>query len=123
MGLHHPPLLDPLPQTLEVLNLEQQRSSLVQCPKVSSSGDRLETPLQHRRDSNLEYPSEARHQKALLKTALPLRGSNSPARLRALNSELLRAMTKNPNQRPQPLGSSLEIAAESCSERGHRTRK
>lgn len=123
VGLHRPPLLDPLPQTLGVSNLEQPRSSLVQCLKVSSSGAHSETTLQHRRDSNLEYPSGALHQKPLLKTPLPLRGSNSPARLRALNSELLQAMTKHPNQRPQPLGSSLEITAGSRLEQGHRTRK
>lgn len=122
VALHPPPLLDPLPQALGALNLEQQRASLVQCLKVSSSGVHLETPLPHRPDSNLECHSEALHQNLLLKTALPPQASNSVAPLKALNLELLQTMRKHPTNLLQSLDSSLE-RVEWCLEQGHPARK
>lgn len=123
VALHPPPLLDPLPQALEALNLEQQRASLVQCLGVSSLGAHLETPLHHRLDSNLEYHLEALHQNLLLKTALPLQGSNLVAPLKTLNLELLQTMRKHRTNLLQLLDSSLELAVEWCLEQGHPARK
>ncbi|TMS18441.1 Nuclear pore complex protein Nup153 [Larimichthys crocea] len=100
-----------LPLHLEVLSLAHQTVPLAPDLGVSSLEAHCRSrPLHHRVDSNLECHLEAPHQKPLLKTLLPLQGSNLAAHLRALNLALPLVMTKSLTNLPQILGLSSEPA-------------